>query len=178
VHDRVHVAAHRDLVTDSRRSCVDHLFAAHGLIPQLAGPGVDEAGVARGSGRPDRGMSARSRLVVRPLSNGQSRASGAGSRAGDPSTAADYMERERGRAPLRLQRIADRGACGKTQMVPAHCSTHKPSWHSGADTTQPPKHFGSPSRNCSSTSSHCAASAPSSPAPTSATRYPATTTTP
>ena len=54
----------------------------------------------------------------------------------------------------------------------------EPRWHSGADTTQPPKHSGSSSRNCSSTSSPCAASALSSPAPTSATRHPAPTTTP
>ena len=56
--------------------------------------------------------------------------------------------------------------------------TLKPRSRCGAATTRPPKHFGSSSRNCSSTSSHCAASEPSSPAPISATRYPATTTTP
>jgi hypothetical protein len=38
--------------------------------------------------------------------------------------------------------------------------THEPRWHCGADTTQPPKHFGSSSRNCSSTSSRYAASEP------------------
>ena len=52
----------------------------------------------------------------------------------------------------------------------ATCCTRKPRSRSGAATTRPPSHSGSSSRNCSPTSSRCAASAVSWPAPS--VRYP------
>jgi 2-polyprenyl-6-methoxyphenol hydroxylase-like FAD-dependent oxidoreductase len=51
-------------------------------------------------------------------------------------------------------------------------------WHCGAGRTRPPKRSGNSSVNCSPTSSHCAASEPSSPARASATRGPAPASTP
>ena len=65
-----------------------------------------------------------------------------------------------------------------TSPARGHCSRPRLRWHSGADRTQPPKLCGNYSRSCSPTSSHRAASRRSSPAPTSATRCPASTTWP
>ena len=63
---------------------------------------------------------------------------------------------------------------------PAHgpCGKPRRRWHCGADRTRPPKRSGNSSVNCSPTSSHCAASEPSSPAPASVIRCPAPASTP
>ena len=59
-----------------------------------------------------------------------------------------------------------------------HAARASPGGDQARARPRPPSRSGSSSRSCSSTSSRCAASAPSWPAPTSATRSPATTATP